>query len=124
MSRSMSFESLKCWQQARYLAADIYHISLNGNLKKDFGLREQLRKSAVSIASHIAEGKERGSPSEYIRFLSIAKSSAAELRTQLIISRDIGYLTESDLLDLEDKITSISSLIGGLMRSIKSKKAR
>jgi len=115
-------ENLECWQQAKKLAVDMYQFSTDGNLNHDFALRDQLRKSAVAIASQIACGKERGSANEFIRFLGAAKTSAAELRTQLVISREIGYLSEGDFLDFEDKINRISAMIGGLIRAIRKRR--
>ena len=115
-------ENLECWQQAKQLAVDMYQFSSDGNLNNDFTMRDQLRKSAVAIASQIASGKERGSATEFIHFLGAAKSSAAELRTQLVISREIGYLTEADFLDFEDKINRISAMLGGLIRAIRKRK--
>ena len=120
MTQKSSFEDLDCWQKARNLAVDIYQASMNGNLSKDFVLRDHLRKSAVSIVSNIADGKERDTPAELIRFLRLAKASAAKLRTQLAISREIGHLTEGDFLDLEDKAISISSSIANLLTRMKS----
>ena len=99
----------------------MYHMSTNGNLHQDDILRDQLRKSAISIASHIACGREQGSASAFIQFLGSAKGSAAELRTQLAISRDVGYLSEGDYLDFEDKINRISAMIGGLIRALKKR---
>jgi len=115
-------ENLECWQQAKKLAVDMYQFSTDGNLNHDLTLRDSLRKSAMAIASQIACGKERGSASEFIKFLGAAKASAAELRTQLAISREIGYLTEGDYLDFEDKINRISAMLGGLIRAIRKRK--
>jgi four helix bundle protein len=117
-------ENLECWQQAKKLAVDMYQFSTDGNLKHDFALRDQLRKSAIAIASQIACGKERGSATEFIKFLRAAKASAAELRTQLVISRDIGYLSEGDYLDFEDKINRISAMVGGLIRAIRKQREK
>lgn len=114
-------ENLECWQQAKKLAVDMYHFSTDGSLSDDIGLRDQLRKSAVAIASQIACGKERGSATEFIKFLGTAKATAAELRTQLIISKEIGHLSEGDFLDFDDKINRISSMIGGLIRAIRKR---
>ncbi len=100
----------------------MYHMSTDGNLHQDDILRDQLRKSAISIASHIACGREQNSAAGFIQFLGAAKGSAAELRTQLAISRDIGYLSEADYLDFEDKINRISAMIGGLIRAIKKRR--
>ena len=115
-------ENLECWQQAKKLAVDMYQFSTDGNLNHDFALRDQLRKSAIAIASQIASGKERGSATEFIAFLDAAKASAAELRTQLVISREIGYLSEGDYLDFEDKINRISAMLGGLIRAIRKRR--
>ncbi len=99
----------------------MYQFSTDGNFNHDFVLRDQLRKSAIAIASQIACGKERGSATEFIKFLWAAKASAAELRTQLVISREIGYLSEGDFLDFEDKINRISAMLGGLIRAIRKR---
>jgi four helix bundle protein len=115
-------ENLECWQQAKKLAVDMYQFSTDGNLNHDFVLRDQLRKSAIAIASQIAYGKEQGSVTEFIKFLGAAKASAAELRTQLVISREIGYLSEGDFLDFEDKINRISAMLGGLIRAIRKRR--
>ena len=114
-------ENLECWQQAKALAVDMYHFSTDGNLNHDNAWRDQLRKSAIAIASQIACGKERGSAAEFIQFLRAAKASAAELRTQLVISREIGYVSEGDFLDFEDKINRISAMLGGLIRAIQKR---
>ncbi|MCK4430463.1 MAG: four helix bundle protein [Candidatus Aminicenantes bacterium] len=119
MPKSKNYEDLKCWHRAKDLAVDTYRLSMNGNLNQDFGLRDQLRKSAISVMSNIAEGKERGDPSEFVRFLNVAKASAAELRTQFIIAREVGYLAEGDFLDFEDKIIRISAMLGALIKSIR-----
>jgi four helix bundle protein len=115
-------ENLECWQQAKKLAVDMYQFSTDGNLNNDFALRDELRKSAIAIASQIASGKERRSATEFIAFLDAAKASAAELRTQLVISREIGYLSEGDFLDFEDKINRISAMLGGLIRAIRKRR--
>ena len=117
-----NLENLECWQQAKQLAVDMYQFTSDGNLNHDFALRDQLRKSAVTIASQIAYGREQSSDSEFIKFLGTAKSSAAELRTQLVISREIGYLTEGDFLDFEDKINRICAMLGGLIRAIRKRR--
>lgn len=114
-------ENLECWQQAKQLAVDMYQFSSDGNFNHDYALRDQLRKSAVAIATQIASGKERSSASEFIDFLGTAKSSAAELRTQLVISREIGYMSEGDFLDFEDKINRICAMLGGLIRAIRKR---
>ena len=86
------FEELECWQKAKTLAVTLYQISKDGEFGRDFGLRDQIRRAAISIASNIAEGKERETVSEFIRYLYVAKGSAGEVMTQVIIAEEVGYL--------------------------------
>jgi len=116
------FENLDCWQEATSLAIEIYRISGDGEIGKDYGFRDQLRRSAVSIASNIAEGKERETASEFIRFLYIAKGSAGELKTQLFIAKEIGYLGEAKFLKLNQKVEKISGMLGNLIKAIRRQK--
>jgi four helix bundle protein len=92
------FRKLNVWQDAKDLAVDIYKITNNINFKKDYPLIEQIRRSAISISSNIAEGDERSSNKESIRFFYIANGSLAELITQLTIAYEIGYF-EKDVYD-------------------------
>ena len=121
MNEFYGFENLECWKQAKDLAVDMYRLQDDGNFSDDYGLLSDLRQSAISVASLIAGGRERGGASEFIRYLSKAKSTAALLRTQLIISRDIGYLAEGDYLDFDDKINRITAMVGGLIKAIRNK---
>jgi four helix bundle protein len=121
MNEFYGFENLECWRQAKDLAVDIYRLQDDRNFSDDYGLLNDLRQSATSVASLIAGGRERGGGSEFIRYLSKAKSTAALLRTQLIISRDIGYLAEGDYLEFEDKINRITAMVGGLIKAIRNK---
>ena len=83
MGRVSRFVDLVAWQRARELAVEVYRAAGRGELARDFGLRDQMQRSAVSIPSNIAEGFERETAAEFHRFLSTAKGSCAELRTQL-----------------------------------------
>ena len=114
-----SFEDLEVWQRSCNLAVRVYEI-LNGC--RDFGLRDQMTRAAVSVASNIAEGAERDSVAEYIRFLHIAKGSAAELRTQLIIAARIGAVPEDIKQTLTDELIMISRQLHGLIMYLKTKK--
>jgi four helix bundle protein len=117
-----SFKELKVWQEAKELAIEIYKATNQGKLKTDFGLREQIQKAAVSIASNIAEGYERNSDKDFIRFLYIAKGSLSELVTQLEIALGIGYL-ENDILEvLTNKCNKIGSMLTKLIQYRKSDK--
>jgi four helix bundle protein len=113
-----SFEDLEVWQKACRLAVRIY-----GALQdcKDYGLKDQMTRAAVSIASNIAEGAERDSRAEFIRFLHIAKGSAAELRTQVYIGSRIQIISDALQRELTDELKSISSMIHALVKSLKPK---
>ncbi len=119
MPKITRFEDLGCWQEAASLATEIYEISKEGEFSKDFGFRDQLRRAAVSIASNIAEGKERETVNEFIRFLYIAKGSAGELRTQLYIAERIGYLDGKAAQELNGKVERISAMIANLIKALK-----
>src|SRR5437773_12429057 len=94
MAKKISrFEDFIAWQKARKLPSDIYKVTNEGNFAKDFGLKDQIRRAAVSSMSNLAEGFERGRPTEFHQFLSVAKGSCAELRAQLYVASDVGYLS-------------------------------
>jgi len=113
-----SFEDLDVWQRACRLGVRIYEVLKNC---KDYGLKDQMTRSAVSIASNIAEGAERDSALEFIRFLHIAKGSAAELRTQVYIACKIEVIKEPIQKELTNELKNISSMIHGLIESLKLK---
>ena len=91
-----SFEELIVWKEARNLANEVYAFCEEGPLSRDFGLRDQIRRAVVSVMSNIAEGFERETTAEFIRFLYIAKGSAGEVRSQLYLARDRQYIEEPD----------------------------
>lgn len=103
-----SFEDLEVWKKSCRLAVRIY--ALLGDCR-DYGLKDQMTRAAVSISSNIAEGAERDSKKEYIRFIHIAKGSAAELRTQLYISAEIGLLKKETVTELVAELKHISAML-------------
>ena len=111
------FKDLLVWQKSKDLAIRIYRISNQGEFQKDFGLRDQIRRSAVSIPSNIAEGDERDTNKESVRFLYIAKGSLAELRTQLAIAYEIKYIENKLYSELEDECDNIGRMIGKLIKA-------
>lgn len=111
------FKELEIWHDAKNLAVEIYKITMKGELTRDFGLRDQIRRAAVSIPSNIAEGDERYSNKESIRFLYIAKGSLAELHTQLIIANEIGYINNKQLKDIEEWCKILGKKIGALIKA-------
>lgn len=113
------FENIDAWQAARHLARDVYGITSEGAFRRDFGLRDQMRRSAVSTMSNIAEGFERDGNKEFRQFLSIAKGSCGEVRSQLYIARDVGYLDDQTYERLHKEATRVSELVSGLMRYLR-----
>lgn len=111
------FRDLKVWQRIKDLAVRIYSITGDGKFQTDFGLRNQLRRASVSIPSNIAEGDERETDKEAVRYLYIAKGSAAELLTQLIIAYETEYLDKQLFKDLEDDCLAVSSMLSKLIAS-------
>ena len=116
------FEDLLAWQKARSLTTSIYTASESGRLAKDFGLKDQMRRAAVSIMSNIAEGHERRRASEFHQFLSVAKASCAEVRSQLYVALDVGYLSESEFRVLFEQAAEVGRIVGGLRVSVERKR--
>ncbi len=114
-----SYEELEIWKYSINVSKNIYLLTKRKPLKSDFGLKDQLQRSAVSIASNIAEGFEYNSTKMFIRYLKIAKGSAGELRTQVIIAYKIGYLSETDFQDLTSELTKLSSKIQSLINHLR-----
>ena len=119
-----SFEDLIAWQKARLLTARICGITGEGSFARDFGLKDQIRRAAVSVMSNIAEGFERGRPAEFHQFLSIAKGSCAELRSQLFVAFDAGYLKQRDFDDLLNAAVGVGRIVGGLRAAVQRKKSQ
>jgi four helix bundle protein len=116
------FEDFVAWQKARLMTGQIYKITEQGRFARDFGLRDQIRRAAVSVMSNIAEGFERGRAAEFHQFLSIAKASCAEVRSQLYIALDAGYLTQEEFNQLMEKATETGRIIGGLRASVEQRR--
>lgn len=121
MSGVERFEDLVAWQKARALTKAIYLVSQQGAFQKDFGLSGQIQRASVSIMSNIAEGFERGSSADFHRFLIMAKASCAEVRTQLYVALDIGYLDTTEFNQLQKQAEEVARLVGGLRVSVERK---
>ena len=111
------FKDLLVWQMAKDLAVRVYRISENQDLKKDFGLRDQIRRSAVSVASNLAEGDERSTDRDSVRFFYMAKGSVAEVRTQIQIACETGQLRKPGYDSLEAEYEQLAKMIGSLIRA-------
>ena len=115
MARIEKFEDLVSWQKARALTQRVYRATKSGGFAKDFGLRDQIRRASVSILSTSAEGFERGGDKEFQQFLSVAKGSCAEVRAQLYVALDEGYIEPQEFEELKALTVEISRLISGMM---------
>jgi len=116
MANIEKFEEIEAWQKARELTREIYRITNQGSFVKDFGLRDQIRRAAVSVMSNIAEGFGRGGNKEFIQFLSTAKGSASEVQAQLYVALDAEYITKEQFQLLYDLAQSSGKLTGGFIR--------
>ena len=108
------FEDLAVWKKSKELSLGIYRVTNQGAFRKDSGLRDQIRRAAVSVMSNIAEGFERYSRSEFRHFLSIARGSASEVRSQVHLARELGYLAEADSAALLGLCLDISRMLAAL----------
>ena len=118
-SKIVRFEDLIAWQKSRVLAREIYLITGQGEFARDFGLRDQIPRAAVLMMSKVSEGFERRGRAEFQHFLSIAKASCAEVRSQLYVAHDVGYLHTGDFERLANMADETSRIIGALRASLR-----
>jgi len=112
------FEDLIVWQKAHELAIGIYGLTSREPFCRDFGLRDQIQRAAVSVMSNIAEGFERYSRPEFRQFLSVARGSVAEVRSQLYLAQSLQYVDEEDFDRIYSLCKDISNLTGALRKSL------
>jgi four helix bundle protein len=124
MAKIKKFEELKSWKKARTLTKQIYEVTSESSFRRDFGLKDQIRRASVSILSNIAEGFERGGVQEFIQFLAVAKGSCGEVRAQLYVALDQSYLSVESFERLSKTAIEISELISGLMKYLKDSALR
>jgi four helix bundle protein len=115
--KSRSYKDLEVWQLALELVKEVYRVTGNFPSSEKFGLTQQIRRSAISIPSNIAEGQFRNSSKEFKQFLSISLGSAAELETQLIIAKEIDYLAIDKFNSLLDTLERIMKMLKKLSLS-------
>lgn len=120
ISAGRAHHGLEAWKLSRKLATDVYKLTKNFPKEEMFGLTAQIRRCAVSIPSNIAEGAARTGSKEFAQFLSIARGSASELDTQLLIAADLGYIEEND--PAFTLLNRVSRLLTGLHKTIRSQK--
>ena len=112
-----SFKELRVWQEAKALAVDVYRATSSGKISRDFGLKDQMQRSAISIASNISEGYERHSDAEFLRFLYIAKGSLSELVTQMEIAREVGLIEGVPDLPIEARCEKLGAMLTKLIQA-------
>lgn len=120
MGKVDGFEELNVWKKSRALCKLVYEVTKGDLFAKDYSLKDQVRRAAVSISSNIAEGFERGGNKEFIQFLYIAKGSCAELRSQMYLAMDLGYISEDNFLKIKKETTDIGKMIHGFVSYLKN----
>lgn len=123
MAKIETFEDIQAWQKARELSKAVYAATSDGTFAWDFGLRDQIRRAAVSVLSNIAEGFDRGGNRELTQFFYIAKGSAVEVHAQFQVALDAGYLKQEQFQQLYDLAGDTSRLLGGFIRYLKSRES-
>ena len=117
-----TFEDLRVWRDSRELTREIFSLGRKKTLIREYSLRNQMERSAVSIMANISEGYERDGDKEFVQYLSQAKGSAGELRSHLYVALDMNFIDPAELDPLKKRVVSISKQISGLIRYIKSSK--
>jgi len=115
-----SFEDLQVWQDARIFVKSMYELTSLENFKKDFGLKDQVQRSAVSIMNNISEGYERDNNKEFRNFLSYAKGSAGEIRSMLYIALDLNYISKDDFDKNFNKAVNIITQISNFKKYLRN----
>jgi four helix bundle protein len=118
MSLIKKFEEIRAWQEARTLSQQVYQITQTGVFAKDYGLRDQIQRAAVSAMANIAEGFDCDSKVEFARFLGIARRSVVEVQSLLYTALDIGYISQETFNQLYVQAEKTKALIGGFKHSL------
>jgi len=118
--RIEKFEEMKVWQESRELCKSIYFLTNKDNFRKDFGLKDQIQRASVSILANIAEGFERDSNKEFVKFLIYSKGSAGEVRTLLYIALDLNYIDEIEFKQNYEKSISIITQLSNFIKYLRN----
>lgn len=119
MAKFNSFEEIKSWQKAHDVTLQIYRITANDKFSKDFGLKDQIRRSAVSVMANIAEGHGRRTNAEFANFLNIARGSVSETQSHLYIAIGLDYIDKSEFMDIYSTLEEISKMILALAKYLR-----
>ena len=120
MAKIERFEDIEAWKRSRVLTKKVYDCTKQRGFEKNFGLKDQIRRASVSTMSNIAEGFERGGNQEFLQFLATAKGSSGEVRSQLYVALDQGYITQQQFNDMYNDAETISKMVGGFMGYLKT----
>jgi four helix bundle protein len=121
MATFTTFEDIEVWKKGHQVALEIYRVTDLPGLKKDFSMKDQMRRSAVSITSNIAEGFDREGNKEFVRFLRMSKGSSAELRSQVILAKDLQYIDTENFEQLNQQLIEVNKMIGGLIKYLRAR---
>ncbi|MCL0072158.1 four helix bundle protein [Thermodesulfovibrionales bacterium] len=121
MAQIKRFEDIEAWKKARALVKEIYRATGESRFSKDFSLKDQIRRAAVSIISNIAEGFSRQTDKEFVQFLHIAKGSTSEAQSQLYVALDLDYISKKEFTGLYSNADEVARLISGFIRYLKGK---
>ena len=119
MPPAEKFEDLRVWQTARQIVSSVYRLSSVDGFSKDYALRDQIRRAAISIPSNISEGFARRSNREFVQFLFIAKGSAAEVENQLYLALDQGYITQEEFNSVYEGLELLSKQLSKFITYLK-----
>ena len=119
MAKIEKFEDLQAWQKARVLVKDVYSITERPGFRRDFALRDQVRRSTISVSSNIAEGFARRTNKEFVQFLYVAHGSVAEVEAQLYAALDLGYIGQPEFDRLYALCYEISKMVMGLIKYLR-----
>lgn len=112
------FKQIVAWQKAHELALDVYRASATWPVEERFGLSNQIRRASASITSNIAEGCGRGTEAELARFMANSMGSASEVEYQLLLARDLGYLTAHQHASLDERIREVGKMLAGYINKL------
>lgn len=120
MATFKRFEDIQVWQKARIVSVQIYRLTGDGDFSKDFDLRRQIRRSASSIMSNIAEGQGRRTDRDFANFLNIALGSVAETKSHLYLALDLDYIHQETFRDSYEKLDEVGRMIFGLISHLRT----
>ena len=119
-----TFEDVESWKKARELVKSIYLLTNKNPFLKDFGIKDQIQRAAVSVMSNIAEGFDSGTNKSYINFLNYSYRSASEVQSLLYVANDLEYISNKQFTQLHRQLFDIKNLIGGFIQYLKKQRTK